>query len=467
MITPCRDLAGCPGDTAQLMTADQEIVTARALPNWSPAERNLSELMHRQVQARGHEPFLTFYDDLSGERTELSYATFDNWVAKTANLLREELRTGRGSRVAMTLGTHWTAIVVAFASWRVGACVVPIPVDEPGGPASLDALLAEIRPNVVVAREDLVAGVRGPTALHSPANGDRTGFAGPVVAVGGGFGGRLTMDVPNTLPYAEEVLAFADDFDDPEVTLDDAALLVVPPWSSGAVGAFPIVLDQHNLLAGALALVEWGSLSAADRLFSATPLGPVDGLVLAHLGPFLSGGASVLVRNLDASTFARKVRDERVTWAIPPGVLLDHLAEGQGDELGPLRGLLCPSGAPCPLRRQIEDTGLRVHVGHGVAAATCASTLEPVDLDDETRVWLEGLDGVPVGSPTAWAQVSERDGELCVRGPVVMAGYDGRPDLDQLAFAGGWLHTGDLGTVEQGPDGRLHAVVHNRPYTPG
>jgi uncharacterized protein (TIGR03089 family) len=401
--------------------------------------------MHRQVRTNGHSPFLTFYDDRSGERTELSYATFDNWVAKTANLLCEEFDAGSATRVAMALGTHWTTVVVAFAAWRIGACIAPIPIDQSGVPARLHELLRSVRPDVVVASEDVADELP-----HGP----------PVVAVGGGFGGRLTVDVPGALPYAEQVLAFGDDFDDPSVALSHSALLVPSPWADRTV---PIILDQGNLLAGALTLVQWGGLAAEDRLLSAS-LGPVDGLVLGLVAPFLSGGASVLIRNSDPGSFARKVRDERVTWALTAESLLEDVASAGGTDWGPLRGLLCPRGASRRLRWTVSDrTGLRVRVGHGVAAATCASTLEPVDVDDATRAWLDDVEGVPVGSPAAWAEVAERDGELCIRGPVVMAGHDDRPDLDELAFADGWLHTGDRGLVLPGPDGRLYVVVHEAP----
>lgn len=66
-------------------------------------------------------PFLTFYDDATGERTELSYATFDNWVAKTANLLRDGLDVAPGDAVAVLLPPHWQAVVVTFAVWAAGA----------------------------------------------------------------------------------------------------------------------------------------------------------------------------------------------------------------------------------------------------------------------------------------------------------------------------------------------------------
>ncbi len=415
-----------------------ERTTARSFSGWPPACRNLSDLMHRQTTTQGHAPFLTYYDDTSGERTEFSYATFNNWVAKTANLLSEEFDLGPGSRVALAVGPHWTSVVLAFACWRIGACAAPVPVDAT---SLLGGLLGLVRPDLVVAWEDL-----------APA------LDGPLLAVGRGFGGRLTADVPRALPYAEEVLAFGDDFDDPEVSLEDHALLVIPPYA-GLPGDTPIVLDQGNLLAGALALGVWGGLSEGDRLISTGPMGPVEGLALGQLGPFVAGASSVLARDLDMSTFARKVRDERITWAMSEASMLDQLAAGSPDDLKPLRGFVCPAGAARSVREHVEvTTGLRVHVGHGVAAATCASTLEPADLDDATRDWIAGLRGVYAGSPTAWAEVAERDGELCVRGPVVMAGHADRPDLDEIAFAGGWLHTGDQGQVIEGPDGRAHVM---------
>lgn len=68
-------------------------------------------------------PFLTYYD--GDDRTELSYATFDNWVAKTANWLRDERDVVAGDVVTMDRDDHWLSVVLAFAAWRVGAKVGP------------------------------------------------------------------------------------------------------------------------------------------------------------------------------------------------------------------------------------------------------------------------------------------------------------------------------------------------------
>lgn len=66
-------------------------------------------------------PRITYYDDATGERIELSTATLANWAAKTANLLRDELGAGPGSRVAVLLPPHWQTAAVLFGIWWIGA----------------------------------------------------------------------------------------------------------------------------------------------------------------------------------------------------------------------------------------------------------------------------------------------------------------------------------------------------------
>ena len=69
-------------------------------------------------------PRITYYDDDTGERIELSAVTLANWAAKTGNLLRDELGGGPASRVAVLLPAHWQTAAVLFGVWWVGADVV-------------------------------------------------------------------------------------------------------------------------------------------------------------------------------------------------------------------------------------------------------------------------------------------------------------------------------------------------------
>ena len=66
-------------------------------------------------------PRITYYDDATGERIELSTVTLANWAAKTGNLLRDELGAGPGSRVAVLLPAHWQTAAVLLGIWWIGA----------------------------------------------------------------------------------------------------------------------------------------------------------------------------------------------------------------------------------------------------------------------------------------------------------------------------------------------------------
>lgn len=68
-------------------------------------------------------PFLTFYDDATGERTELSVTTYANWVSKTANLLADELMLDPGDAVAVELPPHWLGAVFVGATAAAGVDV--------------------------------------------------------------------------------------------------------------------------------------------------------------------------------------------------------------------------------------------------------------------------------------------------------------------------------------------------------
>ncbi|TCJ22440.1 TIGR03089 family protein [Nocardioides jejuensis] len=85
------------------------------------APSTFADLLGRILRGEPGRPLVTFYDDATGERAELSGTTYANWVAKTSSLLVEELDIERGSRVLVDLPTHWLTPVMMGALWNVGA----------------------------------------------------------------------------------------------------------------------------------------------------------------------------------------------------------------------------------------------------------------------------------------------------------------------------------------------------------
>jgi len=82
-----------------------------------------ADLLRTELRRDGARPLLTWSDDSSGERVELSVATAANWAAKTANLLADEHGLAAGDAVALDPPAHWLSAVVALGAWTAGVAV--------------------------------------------------------------------------------------------------------------------------------------------------------------------------------------------------------------------------------------------------------------------------------------------------------------------------------------------------------
>jgi uncharacterized protein (TIGR03089 family) len=213
-------------------------------------------------------PLVTFYDHRSGERTELSVATYANWVAKTASLLVEECDLTRGDRLLVRLPVHWLGPVFLGAAWSVGLQVV----------WDGDA-------------EGVVCGPEGLTALAGPA--DRV----PVVAtallpLGGPFGEPLP---PGVRDFGVEVWSQPDSF---------------VPWDPpGADDPAVPGRSQDQLWRAARAGT---SVAEGGRLLTSANPASAGGLV-AFTEPFAGGGSVVLVAHPDAQRLEATYAAERAT----------------------------------------------------------------------------------------------------------------------------------------------------------
>ena len=92
----------------------------------------IAALLSREARRDGARPFLTWYDDGTGDRVELSVATTANWAAKIANYLLDELDFEPGEEVTIEPSMHWTTGVVLLGTWAAGGHVLF------GGPPTLE-----------------------------------------------------------------------------------------------------------------------------------------------------------------------------------------------------------------------------------------------------------------------------------------------------------------------------------------
>jgi uncharacterized protein (TIGR03089 family) len=230
----------------------------------------------------GDKPFLTWYDDRRSERVELSYRTFDNWVAKTANLLVEEAGAEPGDRVGVLAVDHWQTPVVLAACWRAGVAVVTL--DPPDVPEGLVAAFV---------REERLAGAAD--ALEGT----------PLLfALTADLLGRATHDLGRALNFSRVVPAMGDHFD------------AGPDPAGHALAAGDGAATMAELLGRAAAFVDRTGLTDADRLLSGRRLLTVGGAVTNLLAPFVAGAGVVLERALEPGRFWKRVADERVAVAV-------------------------------------------------------------------------------------------------------------------------------------------------------
>ncbi|WP_216843882.1 TIGR03089 family protein [Phytoactinopolyspora alkaliphila] len=233
------------------------------------------ELLRGELARDGSRPLVTFYDDATGERVELSVTTFDNWVAKTSGLLRDDLSADAGDRVGLLLPPHWQSLVWAGACWALGASVVD-------------------------STDDAAVLVTGPDTLQEAA----VAGVGEVVALSlRPLGGRFTEPLPiGVLDYAVEVPAHPDVF----------SPYAPPPAHTPAYEMAGQELDLGELVARARARAEELGVGDRPRLLVTADELP-DALLDALLVPLVTGGSAVLVRNERRSGRDERLAAERVT----------------------------------------------------------------------------------------------------------------------------------------------------------
>ena len=234
------------------------------------------ELLAEQVRRSGSRPLVTFYDDGSGERVELSVVTFANWVAKTSGVIQDELGLERGDTVLVDLPTHWLAPVWLGACWSTGLAVATDPA----------------------AQHDLV--VCGPDGLQEHAATGR-----PVVA--------LSL-LPMGRRFAEPLPGGVVDFGVVVWGQPDAFVAYDPPGRDdvawiGTSATRGSVRTQGELLAAATTQ-PW-SAPGTRLLTDAVPT--TDAGLDAFVAPLHAGGGTVWVRHPDPSGWQHRADAEQAT----------------------------------------------------------------------------------------------------------------------------------------------------------
>jgi uncharacterized protein (TIGR03089 family) len=213
-------------------------------------------------------PRITYYDDATGERIELSAVTLANWAAKTGNLLRDELGAGPASRVAVLLPAHWQTAAVLFGVWWIGAEVV------------------------LCGAEADIALCTGPRLDEADATG-----AGEVAVLSLDPFGRPAADLPvGVTDYATAVRVHGDQI--------VAERIPGPALAGRSVDEVLAACQKSSTARG---------LTAGDRVLSTASWDGPDDVIEGLLAVLAVGGSLVQVANPDPAALPRRIETEKVT----------------------------------------------------------------------------------------------------------------------------------------------------------
>jgi acyl-CoA synthetase (AMP-forming)/AMP-acid ligase II len=372
-----------------------------------------------------------------------SYARLDEEVGRVAAGL-VALGVSRGDRVAMLLGNGVPFVVLTYAVARIGAVTVPLSTRDqmPG----IRHALVNSQAIALIAEAEF-------TGLVPPPEDTPDLAARISVGMAAGFADYDGLRRSNPLIEAADV-------EEEEV----ATIL----YTSGTTGVPKgAMLTGLGIVHSATNFVIAMGLGPADKTIVVVPMSHVTGLVAGIHTLVRAGGSVIVMREFKAPRFLDCAAREGMTCSLMVPAMYNlclHQADLADYDLSAWR-VGGYGGAPMPaatIERLAEALpGLGLMNAYGATETTSPSTIMPADQTATRRL--------SVGRPVPGAEICVmdengrevpvgEDGELWIRGAMVVPGYWRNPEADAREFSAGFWKSGDIGAVDA--DGYVY--VHDR-----
>jgi len=359
----------------------------------------------------------------------LTFGAAAGLVARVAERLHDS-GVRRGDLVVVTARTTPPYLLCWLALAALGA--VSVPTDPASTPHELAGLVGQVRPTMLISDADLQPSIRG---VAPPPLG--------VLDIEVVVGDWLTGDRADLTAVSRGVGP------------DDLAVLIP---TSGTTGRSKLVMQTHRAYAMAgVGFPYWMELTRSDRLMTSLPLFHINAPAYSVLGSLAAGAGLVLLPRFSPRSFLDSARRHGATEFNAIGAMLEMLMRQPpraDDAATALR--LCYTG-PSPAREWQEAFeerfGLRVVCGYAMSESpygliwrhgtrpfgTLGSVRQHPALGQVNEARVVDPDGAEVAPGGT--------GELLLRNPTVTPGYWEMPQETAEAVVDGWMHTGDLVTV--------------------
>ncbi|MYE65060.1 MAG: AMP-binding protein [Acidimicrobiaceae bacterium] len=275
----------------------------------------------------------------------------------------------------------------------------------------------------------------------------------PVALTGSASGGSGLIDLIASSPAPEPSASNGP-------SPDDVALVL---HTSGTTSRPKIVpLRQRNLARSACGIAESLALTAADRSLQVMPLFHIHGLLAGLLAPLSAGGSVACTEGFDAFRFFAQLSELRPTYftAVPTMhqmVIARSSRHRDAARAAALRFVRSSSASlPEPVLQELGELfAAPVIEAYGMTEAThqmCANPLPPAVAKPRSVGVATGIEVAVLDRDNRVLAPGER-GEVSIKGPTVIDGYENNPDANEAAFTDGWFRTGDEGYLDD--DGYL------------
>jgi len=249
----------------------------------------------------------------------------------------------------------------------------------------------------------------------------------------------------------------------PKLTLDDVAFL---QYTGGTTGVSKgATLLHRNILANVLQNDAWLQPALkkppiVDQMIivCALPLYHIFALTACYLLGVRAGGTNLLIPNpRDMAGFVKELTKYQVSFFPAVNTLYNGLLHTPGFDKLDFSKLKVSNGGGMAVQRPVAEkwlkiTGCPLAEGYGLSETSPTLTCNPADTDQ-----FSGSIGIPV--PSTYISIRDDDGnevplgqpgEICAKGPQVMAGYWNRPEeTANVMTADGFFRTGDIGVMDE------------------
>ncbi|HVS49371.1 MAG TPA: acyl--CoA ligase [Candidatus Dormibacteraeota bacterium] len=225
-----------------------------------------------------------------------------------------------------------------------------------------------------------------------------------------------------------------------------------------------VPLSHRNLITSARNIIQSYELSADDVSLCIMPLFHVHGLVASALATLVSGGTVVVPRRFNPLGFRPLMEAALPTWfsasPTPHQLILSRLQDKRPPGCERLRFVRSCSSALSPAQMQLmeERFGVPVLEAYGMTEASHQMASNPLPPDRREPGSVGRGTGVEIAilDEAGDELLPGASGEVAVRGPNVIEGYENNPHANASSFTRGWFRTGDLGVLDR--DGYLRLL---------